>query len=423
MIATVTDATRPTPPRSHRREGFLWRAPLSLGVALSFYALTEPSPADLALGIAVGIALLTDGRRIARMARPRLSVAFALSCLIPAVWAADPPRALGFGLISVYLMAVGLLIGVADDTDLIGGCLAFASLVNSLCLLAGAYWLLVRNEPLLLPFAEERILESVGRYAAQSAVIVRQAAYFKDPNVAGAFSVVGLLYYGVRTTRGDTGRPRRGVVRVGSLLAAAICLAGIFATLSRGAVLSAGCALVWLTARPGRTPAWSTILTRAALVAIALLVGALAIGTATGEQRFTQLRTDYDQERFANWVIGLSVAGAHPFGVGGGMYEHVSRAFGNSTGLSAHSTYIRTLAENGLIGLAAVGALVAGILRASRRGAASLERVWPAAALAGIVAEAGIIDVLHWRHFWIILGLTLGTLSDHSRSPTADDFS
>lgn len=408
-------------PLPRRRREYLWRAPLGLGVALSFYALTEPSPADLALGSAIGVALVTDLRRIADIARPRLAAAFALSCLLPVVWAADPARAFGFGLISVYLMAVGLLIGVADDTDLIGGSLAFASLMNSIFLLAGAYWLLVRNEPLLLPFAEERVLESVGRYAAQSAVIVRQAAYFKDPNVAGAFSVVGLVYFGVRTTRGHGRLPRRGIARAACLLAAAACLGGIFATLSRGAVISAGCALVWLMVRPGGTTTWQTMLTRAMLVTGALLIGALAIGAATGEQRFTQLRTDYDQERFANWLTGLSVSGAHPLGIGGGMYEQLSRAFGNSSGLSVHSTYIRTLAENGVLGLAAVGALIAAVLRASRRRAAPLERLWPSAALAGIVAEAAIIDVLHWRHFWILLGLTVASLSDLSRPLTPDD--
>ena len=94
----------------------------------------------------------------------------------------------------------------------------------------------------------------------------------------------------------------------------------------------------------------------------------------------------------------------YPFGLGPGQFDVVST-------VSAHSTYIRAFAEEGLPGLITLFALMfATLLLAMRNvvrgidtyglGSAALLGSW-----LGLVANSLFVDTLHWRHFWLVAAL------------------
>ena len=112
----------------------------------------------------------------------------------------------------------------------------------------------------------------------------------------------------------------------------------------------------------------------------------------------------YDAERFGAQAAGLDAAGQYPFGAGPGQFEQISA-------ISAHSTYVRVLAEQGLAGLATIAALLLFTLGAAVRsallgrdtygiGSAALLGAW-----CGILANGFFIDTLHWRHLWVVAAL------------------
>jgi O-antigen ligase len=79
--------------------------------------------------------------------------------------------------------------------------------------------------------------------------------------------------------------------------------------------------------------------------------------------------------------------------------------------VSAHSIYVRTLAEQGILGLVAMlGLILTTLVFAGRNavigrdtygiGSAALLGAW-----CGLVANSAFVDTLHWRHFWIVAAL------------------
>ena len=86
--------------------------------------------------------------------------------------------------------------------------------------------------------------------------------------------------------------------------------------------------------------------------------------------------------------------------------------------------YIKTVAENGWLGGAVFLITIVLILAQGMRAAT---RDWPfrdsaivvVSSLLGIAAESMIIDTLHWRHFFLLLGMMGGLtiLMRHHRQP------
>ena len=140
------------------------------------------------------------------------------------------------------------------------------------------------------------------------------------------------------------------------------------------------------------------------LVAGAALFGAVA---ATSSLAFLEERAalqDYDTQRFDTQASGLEVAAEHPFGIGPGQFERISE-------LSAHSTYVRSLAEEGVLGAFVILGLVVLTLGFAARnvalgvdtygiGSAGLLAAW-----CGLLVNSFFVDTLHWRHLWLVAAL------------------
>jgi O-antigen ligase len=141
-----------------------------------------------------------------------------------------------------------------------------------------------------------------------------------------------------------------------------------------------------------------------------VLVGAAAV-TATvafsGSTTFLQQRAtlqSYDSTRFGAQSESIRFAEQHPLGIGPGQFERYAN-------VSVHSTYARALAEEGLLGLVLMLALVLATLAAAGRnaidgrdtygiGSAALLGAW-----CGILANSLFVDTLHWRHLWFVAAL------------------
>ena len=193
-------------------------------------------------------------------------------------------------------------------------------------------------------------------------------------------------------------------MKVGLLL---LLTVGALLSYSRAAWLNAGVAALTMAAvyalrRGGGRKAFAIFLT---------LVGALGafavVLAVTGSIDFLRERArlqSYDSDRFAGQESGLELVGRYPFGVGPGQFEEF-------IDISAHSTYIRILAEQGVLGLVAILALFLLTLLLAARNAASGRDTYGIGsapllgAWAGLLANSAFVDTLHWRHLWLVAGL------------------
>lgn len=242
-------------------------------------------------------------------------------------------------------------------------------------------------------------------------------AFFKDPNVFGPFLVPAFLLClsSWRSVyRSNVFIPIRGLFLV-------VLLISVILTGSRGAwvnLLVALCALGWVGWRAARRSSWPRKRAPLPIVALAAVGGvAYAVVALVGYDEFLIDRFEekaYDQDRFLAQSLALEEALANPFGIGPGQSETYE---GSSSLLRApyspHSLYVRVIAESGWGGAVSFLAFLVLTIRQAWWIAvtdwryASISAV-VFASLVGILANSFFVDTLHWRHFWMLLGMTWG---------------
>ena len=145
-----------------------------------------------------------------------------------------------------------------------------------------------------------------------------------------------------------------------------------------------------------------------------LLAGGVAFLSASGESAIGRMLTmrvgqgglqNYDSMRFYTHRLALETVKEKPLGIGPGQSELVFQ-------YATHSMYLRILAENGVLGFAAFyGFVLLSLLRASKQALTrsnDFERnlfAVVSACLLGILINGLVIDTIHWRHLWFLLGL------------------
>jgi hypothetical protein len=114
----------------------------------------------------------------------------------------------------------------------------------------------------------------------------------------------------------------------------------------------------------------------------------------------------YDRDRFNTHSRALQTVIERPLGMGSGQSEI---AFDYAT----HSTYLRVVGENGFFGAVSLVLLFGSSLcRSTRLALASRDPYWRqvfaivSASLLGQFVNCAVIDSLHWRHLWVLLGLS-----------------
>lgn len=239
----------------------------------------------------------------------------------------------------------------------------------------------------------------------------RAAGTFKDPNVFGPFVMVPavLLIQGFMT--GPVKRP------ILPLLALSVILTGIFLSFSRGAwgVTLASClltgALLFLTTRSHRTRV--RILTMSVLglgLTTVAVAAALTIDVVreTFEIRFA-LAHEYDvgpQGRFGKLADAILLLLERPNGVG-------PLRFADYFPEAPHNVYVNAFASYGWLGGLSYLCLIAVTLRLG------WSTVWRRTPWQSVyialwsatfcqILQGLTIDTDHWRHLWLLIGLTWG---------------
>jgi O-antigen ligase len=245
----------------------------------------------------------------------------------------------------------------------------------------------------------------------------RAAGVFADPNVLGSFLVLGALFlmHGLLT-----GRSRRPWLAFPCLC---LILAAIFLSFSRGswgALVLGSTLMVVLTfnSNPGhirRRIMASAII--AAGFATVLFAGLMTVGDVS--ERFSsraQLTQDYDEGvtgRFGNQIRSLPMLLERPAGFG-------PIRFRLTFGLDPHNSYIGGFANGGWVGgLAFIGLVLVSTFVGFRLCLTpspfqrQAQIVFPA--LLMFFLQAFQIDIDHWRHVYIMLGMVWGLEAGRAR--------
>lgn len=225
----------------------------------------------------------------------------------------------------------------------------------------------------------------------------RGVGFFKDANVFGPFLVVAAFWLVDRVIH----HPYR---RAHSLLLLAVAMllgVGAMLSLSRGAWINIFlCGCIYLRFLLRHTPRKGMFLLSIGLI---LILASLVIFESLGLSDVVVAHShfqDYDRLRFNIQREGLITGFTSPLGVGPAGWPN------------AHSLYVKTFAEQGFLGLAAlcmlIGGLIFPLVRQSLKNGGKADVITAGvlvAIIAGQLVNSLVIDSMHWRHLWVVLGL------------------
>ncbi len=368
-----------------------YEAAVALGFLLLGVVRVEPAPSDGVFAVVMAIALVTGRFDIRRVPLTVFALVGALVSLnlISAIEALDPGAAARYLTITCYLGVFSIWFTGYLQSEHRTRLVAVAYVVGAVVISVPSTLALF----VPVPFGDQ--LLTVDGMRAQG--------LFKDPNVYGPFLVPPALILLEELLRPRLLRFRTSTK---ALMFTALVL-GVLFSYSRAAWVNLALAvvvmLVVMMLRRGRARRAGTIL--ASLTAAAVV--AMAVIAVTGSLGFLQERAAfqaYDLQRFGAQRTGIELAERYPFGIGPGQFEVVSP-------VSTHSTYVRLLAEQGVLGLFIGLALVGFTLVVASRnavlgrdaygiGSAALLGIWM-----GIVVSSFVVDTLHWRHLWVVAAI------------------
>ena len=362
---------------------------VALGIFLLAAVRIEPAPADLILFVVIAVALVTgrfDLRRVPLIVTVLLGVFLALN-MLASVELIDVGRGVMFFAISLYLVVFSLWL-----TSYVRS--AYTARVVLRAYVAAA-----------VVSAAVAVLALFVAFPGHSIFVTgpRAQGLFKDPNVLGPFLVPAALIL-----LEETVAPRLLRARLATKVALiSILTVGILFSFSRAAwlnlVVGAFVMFCVLALRRGGGRRAMTFPV-AAVSATAFLFAALAVTSSFAFLSERARFQAYDSQRFGAQLSGVELATKYPLGIGPGQFEQVSP-------ISAHSTYVRALAEEGMLGLLVLLAVLLLTLGFASRnailgrdtygiGSAALLAAW-----CGVLANSVFIDTLHWRHFWLLAAL------------------
>jgi hypothetical protein len=366
-------------------------AAVVFGIALLGVVFVQPAPTDAVLAAAMLVALLTGRLDLARVPGWVALLLGALLALnaVSLAGAVDLSGAGTFLATTVFVMLLAVwLAGYVDSVRRARGVLL--AYLGAALTSAG-----LGVAALLLPIP--------GRQTLLYSGCCRAEALFKDPNVFGPFLVpaIVILLEELLTPRLLAGR--RGL----KMAAIALLCLGVLVSYSRAAWLDLVTALIVLLLvlvlrRGGGRPA------AALLGTVVVLAGSTGVYlAATGSETFLRERASvqaYDTSRFSAQRAGIRLAEDHPLGVGPGQFDV-------RESISAHSIYVRVLAEQGVLGFVVLAALLLGTLAlafdnaVAGRGTYGIGSAALFAAWCGLLANSFFVDTLHWRHLWLVAAL------------------
>jgi O-antigen ligase len=380
-----------------------------LTVASGAVVFTEPAPIDvLTMGLVVllpVIGLVAISRSLVVLLAAMLTAAAA--GVLAAINATDLPLAITHTGISLYMYVATFMFAAfvakrpEAHTHLILNAYVWAAVAAALLGIVGYFD--------LLPGAAE----SMTRYG-------RATGLFKDPNVFGPFLVPALIYGLNRLT---CARLLASIPQLALLLVIGL---GMLLSFSRGAWINLGVAagifsaLHILTVRDNRARLRFAVLAAMGVAALAALVlVALQFDTVS---RLASERASLDQSydegpegRFGGQQKAAGLALENPLGLGAQQfvphYHHEE----------PHNVYVTMFLNAGWVGGLIFLGLVAttcvwGLRHAFVRCATQPLFLVVYACFVAQALEGSIIDLDHWRHFYLLLALVWGLMLNGAKA-------
>lgn len=377
---------------------------VALGIATMAIVKIEPAPPDLIFSLVMAVALVTGRMNLARVPAVAswLTAAFIALNVLSAIDLVSASRAAFYFSITLYLAVFALWF--ADYLDRERRAATFVRVYLFVAVVSAA----LSVAAFAVPFP--------GAAGLIDNADTRAAGLFKDPNVFGPFLIPILLI-----TIEELLRPR--LLRLSAPLKLLSILAltlGVLFSFSRAAWVSLALGLVAMAGvmamrRGGGRQA--LVITSVVVIGVVASAGTLY---ATGSLDFLEERAglqSYDDNRFESQAYGIELAEENPLGRGPGQFDELAP-------IAAHSTYVRVLAEQGVLGFATLVALFGATLVYAFANAAAGRSTWGigSAALlgawAGLMLNSVVVDTLHWRHLWLVAALIwAGTIRGRGRAP------
>lgn len=395
MSAVQTIAASPRLRTESLRGALLWLTGFS-----GAFVFIEPSPYEFVATIA-GLLFLLLGMSVRPALAPLLLllVLMNIGYAVAVVPVSDQSKPVTWVFVSAFLAATAIFYAAMVGTNtqwrlslLLRGYLASA-FVASLAALIGYFHLLGSVSDVLVLYGRAR-------------------GTFNDPNVLGAFLILPMLLLFQRAMAG------RYMVR--SALVLPVLLAALFLTFSRGAwaqLVLAGTvlmALTFITSRSAHERLRIVFVAMAGILAITVLVTAL-LSVGEVSQLFSEraaLEQDYDTGRFGRfgrYGLGADIALEHPLGIGPLQFWLLFVE-------DPHNSFLNAFLSGGwLAGFCYLALAVVTIVMSTRF--LFVRTPWQPlyhaiyAAYVGTIAEGAIIDIDHWRHYFLILGLLWGLMA------------
>lgn len=242
----------------------------------------------------------------------------------------------------------------------------------------------------------------------------RATGTFNDPNVFAPFLVAPVLFLAMKLSRAASLRDLWMALPFGLLVLA------VFLSFSRGAwgnLAFAGLLFFVLTLTTSQSAKQAMRLI--GFGALSALIGLVVILVALSDPKVSELfmqrasltqSYDIDPElgRFESQARAFQMVLENPLGIGPAQWAMIN-------GLDTHNVYLHVLVAGGFLsGFAFIGFAILTLVRGWRAiGQGQPETgvlIVVFSAVAGHAAEAFIIDIATWRHFFLLLGVMWGAV-------------
>jgi len=367
-----------------------FEAAVALGFAVLGVVKVEPAPPDLVFLTVMSIAAVTgrfDLSRVPRAAGAAVG-AFCTINVLSMIQVVDTKHAAIFVTVTLYLAIFSIWLSSYVNSERRARTILiaylFAAVSSAVIAILALYGPLPGKSIFLYDPSRPRVL-------------------FKDPNVFGPFLIPAALIMLEEILHPRLLRLRRST----AIMTFIVLSLGVLFSFSRAAWLNEALGIVILLVATAMRRGGG----RRAMVLLVTLAmgGAMVVEVAafTGSDSFISQRASiqgYDTSRFDAQKEGIKLAQEHPLGLGPGQFDVYST-------ISAHSTYIRVLSEEGILGIAVwIAIALMTILFAMSNvvkgrdtygiGSAALLAAW-----CGILLNSFVVDTLHWRHLWVVAAL------------------
>lgn len=380
---------------------YLLRSPhnfLTAAIALFWLVIVEPAPCDVLAGLGA-LAWFVHSTAIKR-APAGLSFAeafillFALAngaTILLCPGAPDKVNIVHFVSTTIYLVFFSVVVSQMVDgfgsLRRVLGIYLIPCVITACVLMLG--FCLVRLQVDLLGLKDVLVLEG------------RPRGVFKDPNVAGPSLILGGLFCLAKAIYGEGKRVWRYVFLLGLLFL------GILLTLSRAALGAFALGVFYVLVMSGRLFTFRVLgrAIAAVLIAGAVLWYFVGVDDVTGRI----VDPNYGiKDRVQRITYGLNSLSDHVL-IGVGMRLEPDRV--------PHDSYFFVLVQSGVAGFVLLWGplcyIVFNLVKMSRMTSDAAEKVVFLALAGSMLAHlliGTVIYILHWRHFWLLVGLSVAAL-------------